>query len=192
MGLDFKIEFKKIQKDWEKLLFGIMLFVAFIFFAAFFFKIFFYEPPAPQLNITGSSQKNLFGENAFAFLYGVPVIEEEDSPFNLKKTFPKVQRVRPKNDKPEKPTPPKPKPVKQGHLVSYDGWITVATGEKVAFIKVFDMRSKKLLKSDTLKIGNAISDYKIKQIDDEKIVIESNNGQESTIPIYKQITIIKP
>lgn len=193
MDINVNINLKEIKKNWEKVLFWMMLAISFVLFITFFVSLFFYDDPAPNLNVTGTSQKSLFGENAFAFLYGVPVLEEEESPFNLKKAFPKEKyQPPPKHVNTVQPPPkPKPKPLPEGHIVMYNGWLNVATGEKIAFIKILDLRSKNLLKSDTIQVGGTIQEYKIDNIDDEKIVIEDNKGNKHTIPIYKETTIIK-
>lgn len=192
MGPKFKSKLNKMQKDWEKFLFWVLLLVVFGFFINFIVQVVFFKDPTPELNVTGSSQKSIFGDNAFAFLYGVPLLEEDESPFNLKKSFPKIKKHtwhKPKNDKP-KPKP-KPKPIKQGRCILFSGWINVASGEKVAFIKVFDLRSKKLLKSDTVKIGNTINKFTLKKIEDKKIIIEEDDGRTREVPIYQQITIME-
>lgn len=171
-----------------------MLFTAVFLFISFLINLFFYEGPKPELNVTGTSQKSFFGENAFAFLYGVPLLDEDETPFNLQQPFPKI-RQRPPNQPKNPPTqikkPPPPPPPPEGDIIQYNGWMNVATGGKTAFVKVIDLRSKKLVKSDTIQIGETIKNYKISNIDEEKIVIEDADGNSQTIQIYKQITIMK-
>lgn len=192
MGPKLKTKLHQIQKNWEKYLFWVMLLLATVLFFSFLFDLVFADPPPPELNITGSSQKTIFGENAFAFLYGVPVMDEDESPFNFQKSFPKPKQRTWHKPKDNKKPPPKPKPKpKEGHVIHYTGWITVASGEKVAFVKVMDFRSQKLLKSDTVKVGASIKGYTIKSIGDEKIEIETDDGTEKIVPIHKQITIMK-
>ena len=192
MNINVKINFREIKKDWEKILFWLMLAVALFFFVSFFISLFFYHDSKPNLNVTGTSQKSLFGENAFAFLYGVPVLEEEESPFNLQKSFPREKSRPPSKTTNAVPPPkPKPKPLPQGHVIMYNGWLNVAAGGKIAFVKIVDLRSKNMLKSDNIQVGETILEYKISNIDDEMIVIEDNKGNKHTIPIYKETTIIK-
>jgi hypothetical protein len=191
LTINIKNILKKIEKDWEKFIFGGMLCLAFFLLIAFFISLFFYNDPTHELNVTGSSQQSIFGENAFAFLYGVPLLEDDETPFNLKKSFPKQKRKKKKKKPRITKLKPKAKPVKQGYVVFYNGWITVATGEKLAFMKIHDLRSKKLLKSGTALIGGSIHNFTIKEIDDTKVVFEDQNGDTKTVPIHKQITILK-
>lgn len=192
MSPKFKSQLQKIKKDWEKLFFWLMLGIAVIFFINFFIQVFFYRDPTPQFNVKGSSLNSIFGDNAFAFLYGVPLLDDDETPFNLQKQFPKIKTtvwVPPKDKKP--PPPPKPKP-KNGHNILFSGWLTVSSGEKVAFVKVFDFRSSKLLDSNTVKIGESINGFYIKEISDEAITVTTEDGRSATVPIYEQITIMEP
>lgn len=190
MAINYQVKLKEMQKDWEKIILALMAAFALFFFVSFILNTFFRDDPLPELNASGSPHKSLFEENAFAFLYGVPILEETETPFNFKKPFrkPKIRKPPIATTNSTKDVP-KPKPEKKGHVIHYNGWITLDSGKKLAFLKIHDFKSGNLLKSDSVAIGNTIFKYKIINIDDEKIVIEEPNGDEKEIPIHKKITI---
>jgi hypothetical protein len=91
-----------------------------------------------------------------------------------------------------KPIPkPIPKPQKNGHVIHYNGWVTLSdSGRKLAFIKVHDFRTGKLLKSDSVGIENEIFSYTVLDIGEENVIIKTPDGDEKEIPIHKNIKII--
>ena len=190
MAINLQVKFQEMQKDWEKVILGLMASFALFLFLFFILNTFFGNESPSGGNPSGSPHKSIFEENAFAFLYGVPIIEEEETPFNLKKPFrkPKVRKPPPKEVKHVKV--PKPKPEKQGHVLHYNGWIALESGKKLAFVKIRDLKTGNLIKSASVETDNTISDYKIVSIDDERMIIENPNGKEQEIPIHKNITII--
>ena len=192
MAINLKVKSKELQEDWEKIILALMASLALFLFLTFIINTFFSDESQQEMNVSGSPHRSIFEENSFAFLYGVPIIEEEETPFNLKKPFrkPKIRKPPPKEVKHIPKPNPKPKPEKQGHVIHYNGWITLDSGEKIAFVKIHDFKTGNLLKSDSIEIGNTIFDYKILNIDDEKMILEEPNGEEKEIPIHKNITIM--
>ncbi len=190
--MDLRDKLETINKDWEKALFCFFVAVFTLIMAISLYRTIFPETPPPQMSSTGSSAVNPFGENAFAFLYGVPALDDNENPFNFSRTMPRPKKdPHPQTTQKETQKPPPPPPVKQGHIIQFNGWINVADGGKIALIKVFDLNSKKLIKSDTLAEGAQISEFTISKLEDTAISVKGKDGKETQIPIHKQVEIVK-
>lgn len=181
-------KYKELHKDWEKIIFSGTILVLFILFVIFVINTFFADDNRNQSSVAAAPHHSLFNENAFAFLAGVTRLDEDEIPFNYRKPFRKPRIKRP----PRKHTGPKPKPEKKGHIVYYNGWVNLKdSDQKIAFIKIRDFKTGKVLKSDSVKKNDEIFDYTVLNIDDEKINIVTPDGEYREIPIHKNIKIIQ-
>jgi hypothetical protein len=188
-----KINYTELRQDWEKIIFAGISFIVSIIFVIFIINTFFSDNTRNETSLATQPHHSLFNENAFAFLAGINELDEDELPFSYSKSFhkPKIKRT-PRVNADPKPIPkPIPKPQKNGHVIHYNGWVTLSdSGRKLAFIKVHDFRTGKLLKSDSVGIENEIFSYTVLDIGEENVIIKTPDGDEKEIPIHKNIKII--
>jgi len=176
-----------ILANWEKLIFWVMLLIFIGFLISVVIKLSRGRKDPRLAAKQVPRPKPLLSDSAYAFLHGITLPGPDENPFAGKKTFAKPHIKRPplKNGPKWKLPPKKPK---KFHLYEYTGWVESA-GKKMAFMKIVDSKTRRIVRSATLQIGGRIGTMTICRIENEKIVVKDSQGHELFIPIHKNLKV---